>query len=54
MQVLKLKAGKADIWRLAIIERYGGIYVDSDVKARDSDPVVRTLDSPLFVAGHIS
>ena len=27
------KAAKADIWRLAVILRYGGIYVDSDVKA---------------------
>ena len=27
------KAAKADVWRLAIILRYGGIYVDSDVKA---------------------
>ena len=25
------KAAKADIWRLAIVLRYGGIYVDSDV-----------------------
>ena len=33
VQVLIPHAGKADIWRLAIIERYGGIYVDSDVKA---------------------
>ena len=32
-QVLVPKAGKADIWRLAMILRYGGIYVDSDVKA---------------------
>ena len=32
-QVLIPKAGKADIWRLAIIYQYGGIYVDSDVKA---------------------
>ena len=32
-QVLVPKAGKADIWRLAIIYRYGGIYADSDVKA---------------------
>jgi hypothetical protein len=26
-------AAKADIWRLAVILRYGGVYVDSDVKA---------------------
>ncbi len=32
-QVLVPKAGKADIWRLAVIWQYGGVYVDSDVKA---------------------
>ena len=32
-QVLQPAAAKADIWRLAVILRYGGIYVDSDVKA---------------------
>jgi hypothetical protein len=32
-QMIVPKAGKADIWRLAIIYQYGGIYADSDVKA---------------------
>jgi hypothetical protein len=32
-QILMPEAGKADIWRLAVVLRYGGIYVDSDVKA---------------------
>ena len=32
-QVVVPKAAKADIWRLAVILRYGGIYADSDVKA---------------------
>ena len=27
------KAAKADIWRLAIVQHYGGIYADSDVRA---------------------
>ena len=31
-QLVVPKAAKADIWRLAIILRYGGIYADSDVK----------------------
>jgi mannosyltransferase OCH1-like enzyme len=26
-------AAKADIWRLAVVWRYGGVYVDSDVVA---------------------
>ena len=33
LQLMVPKAGKADIWRLAITLRYGGIYADSDVKA---------------------
>ncbi len=33
LQVLVPKAAKADVWRLAVILRYGGIYADSDVKA---------------------
>ena len=33
VQMIVPKAGKADIWRLAIIYQYGGIYADSDVKA---------------------
>lgn len=28
--VLKFGACRADIWRLVIVERYGGIYIDSD------------------------
>ena len=31
-QLVVPKAAKADIWRLAITLRYGGIYADSDVK----------------------
>ena len=38
MQIIVPGAAKADIWRLAIIWQYGGIYVDSDVKAGPSAP----------------
>jgi mannosyltransferase OCH1-like enzyme len=33
LQVIQAPAAKADIWRLAVILRYGGVYADSDVKA---------------------
>ena len=33
LQLVVPKAAKADIWRLAIVLRYGGIYVDSDSRA---------------------
>ena len=33
LQVIQPPAAKADIWRLAIVLHYGGVYADSDVKA---------------------
>ena len=33
LQVIQAPAAKADIWRLAVILRCGGVYVDSDAQA---------------------
>ena len=51
VQLVVPKAAKADIWRLAIVARYGGIYADSD--ASPEHPFRETVWANASVASGI-
>jgi len=53
LQRVKPGAGKADIWRLAVIYKEGGIYIDLDRVLHDNSPPFRELldDEDEFVHG---
>ena len=50
---IKPGAGKADIWRLAVICREGGVYIDLDRVMHDNTPPLNTLinDDDEFIHG---
>ena len=33
-EVLKYGACRSDIWRMVVLERYGGVYIDTDMYAK--------------------
>jgi hypothetical protein len=53
----RVRAGamRADIWRLLIMQRYGGVYVDSDISATNKLPIYEgdTVVSGIGGWGHI-
>ena len=53
LQRIKPGAGKADIWRLAVLYREGGVYIDFDRIMHDDTPPLRELleDNDEFVHG---
>jgi len=42
---VKSGAGRVDVWRMVIMERYGGVYLDIDMSALRPLPIINAIDS---------